>query len=174
MKQLLKSPCIFSLVVILLVNAACSRGPARVYVMDDSNVLAQSEKERVEGMIKTIEEKYGAQMSVKILPTLAGIPIEEFSDNIFGQLSLGRDDYQDGILITMVTNDHQMRLEVGKGLVNILPDETCRRINDDLMIPHFKEGQFYKGLEEGIEKIASVLEENKDKIVEYKEDAAAN
>jgi uncharacterized protein len=53
--------------------------------------------------------------------------------------------------------DRKLRIEVGLGLESILTDEACKRIIDEDMIPLFKAGDFYGGIDSGVTSITKLL-----------------
>ena len=57
------------------------------------------------------------------------------------------------IALEMFVNDHKMRLEVGYGLEGALPDVTAKRILEDTIGPHFREGHYAEGLDAGVDAV---------------------
>ena len=51
-----------------------------------------------------------------------------------------------------------MRIEVGYGLEDRLTDARSRQILDDIVRPHFRDGNFGAGVEGGVDAIAAVVE----------------
>ncbi len=50
----------------------------------------------------------------------------------------------------------EVAIQVGYGLEGAIPDAYCNRIIDDLIIPKFKEGYYYKGICLGVEELAAL------------------
>jgi len=44
----------------------------------------------------------------------------------------------------------KIRISTGYGTENILTDEICQKIIDEKIIPEFKKGNYYEGIEIGI------------------------
>lgn len=59
---------------------------------------------------------------------------------------IGSRDKNNGVLIVVATQDRQSRIEVGYGLEGALPDGLTGRLQDDTMLPYFKQGQYDKGI----------------------------
>ena len=77
------------------------------------------------------------------------------------KLALGRRAYSDGLLITVVTKERKMRIEVGVGLENIIKDEIANRINRDDMAPLFRQKKYGQGIYVAVDKICKLIAANK-------------
>ena len=62
-------------------------------------------------------------------------------------------DKNNGILIAIFTNDRRYRIQVGYGLEGVLPSALTQQIQDNDMRPHFKEKNYYKGIDAGIDQL---------------------
>ncbi len=51
-----------------------------------------------------------------------------------------------------------MRIEVGYGLEGALPDAIAKRIIEETIAPHFKQGDFYGGIDAGLEQMIKVID----------------
>lgn len=54
--------------------------------------------------------------------------------------------------------DRKVRIEVGLGLQDILTNAVAKRVIEDVMIPHFRAGDFSLEIVSGIESIIGVIE----------------
>lgn len=109
-------------------------------IIDHAEILTAEQEDSLITIMEDLELKIGPQIAILTVPTLDGEKIEEFSFNTFEATRLGRDKYNDGVLITIVYQDREMRIEVGTGLENILKDEIAAQILRDDIAPKFKEG----------------------------------
>jgi len=62
------------------------------------------------------------------------------------------------VLVVVVPQDRKVRIEVGYGLEPTLTDGACGQIIRALMTPAFKNGDYDKGVEEGVAAIVARLE----------------
>jgi len=95
------------------------------------------------------------------IDTLNGQDLNEFSSYEFERRQLGRDKEKDGILITVVTQEKSLRIEVGYGLERILKDEITARINREVIAPKFREGKFGIGIYNAVDTLKLLIEKNK-------------
>ena len=95
---------------------------------------------------RELDSKTTAQVAVLTVPTLDGEPIENYALKVLRGWGIGSRDKNNGVLIVVATQDRQSRIEVGYGLEGALPDGLTGRLQDDTMLPYFKQGQYDKGI----------------------------
>jgi uncharacterized protein len=61
------------------------------------------------------------------------------------------------VLFLIAKTDRKMRFEVGYGLEGALPDATAKRIIDETVAPFFKQGDFYGGIDAGVDRAIRVI-----------------
>ena len=131
-------------------------------IMDDANLLTAQEEDIIFSMMQDVERKIGSQMAVLTIGTLNGEEIESFSLRMANGMGLGRKDYDDGILITVSLADRKTSIEVGLGLEKIIKDELANKIIREDMGPRFGKDDFFNGIKVAVEKIKTLIEENKE------------
>lgn len=62
-----------------------------------------------------------------------------------------------------------MRIEVGIGLENIIRDELASDINQNVMAPEFRKGNYGLGIYRGVDNIKRLIELNKERVGETPE-----
>ena len=102
-------------------------------------------------------EKTGAQIAVATVNSLDGQPIRDVSLDMLRSWGLGDKDKDNGVLILLAVEDRQSAIEVGYGLEGALPDGKTGRIQDERMLPHFREGEYETGLAYGYQEIYNIV-----------------
>ncbi|MGH6630759.1 MAG: TPM domain-containing protein, partial [Burkholderiales bacterium] len=69
----------------------------------------------------------------------------------------GRQGVDDGIVVIVAKSDRTMRLEVGYGLEGAVPDATAKRLIEDYFLPRFRAGDFYGGLNDGLQRLMKIV-----------------
>lgn len=131
-------------------------------IFDNADLLTKEQEDDLFRLIQSLENEIGSQIAIMTVVSLEGQPIEEYSLKIFERLGLGRAKFDDGILIIVSETDRMMRIEVGYGLEKIVKDEIASRINREEMAPSFKENDYAGGLKKAIEKIITLIKNNKE------------
>jgi uncharacterized protein len=74
------------------------------------------------------------------------------------QWKLGRKGVDDGAILIVAKDDRRMRIEVGYGLEGPLPDALAKRIIADTITPYFKQGDYYGGIDAGLDQMIRVVD----------------
>ena len=127
-------------------------------VTDHAQILSDETRKSITERLKAHEDKTTNQIAVLTVPTLDGIGIEEYAVAVFQEWKLGQKGKDNGILVVVAPNDRRMRIEVGYGLEGTMPDGVAGSIIRDVMTPYFKNNDYNKGIDEGVNAIIKVLE----------------
>jgi uncharacterized protein len=132
--------------------------PLTQRVTDLTATLDAQQIQSLDSRLAAFEAKKGAQLAVLIVPTTQPESIEQFSIRVVEAWKLGRKKVDDGALLLIAKDDHRLRIEVGYGLEGALNDATANRIIDEIIVPRFKSGNFYAGIESGTAAIMKVID----------------
>lgn len=127
-------------------------------VTDLADTLSPQQQQALEAKLAAFEAHKGSQVAVLIVPTTQPEAIEQYAIRVVDQWKLGRKDVDDGVLVLLAANDRKVRIEVGYGLEGVLPDVIAKRIIENVMIPQFRQGDYYAGLDAGIDAVTGVIE----------------
>jgi uncharacterized protein len=141
-----------------LVAAQLPVPPISGRIADQTATLSAEQLASIEQRLAQFEAKSGSQLAVLIVPTTAPEPIEQYALRVAEQWKLGRQRVDDGALLLVAKDDRALRIEVGYGLEGALNDATSKRIISEIIVPRFREGDFYGGLVAGIDRIIGVIE----------------
>lgn len=133
-----------------------------IYVQDTAKVLSANTKNTINAYSAALAEKTKAQIVVVTVPSLGGESLEEYSLAIVRAWGIGDKAKNNGVLLLVAVNDRKSRIEVGYGLEGALPDGLTGRIQDQYMLPYFKQKNYDKGILNGYSAIFNtVLKEYK-------------
>ena len=127
-------------------------------VTDLTGTLPEGHRAALEQKLAAIEARKGSQVAVLMVPTVQPEAIEQYAIRVFDQWKLGRKNVDDGVLLVIAKNDRKLRIEVGRGLEGAIPDAIAKRIIDGDITPRFKQGDFYGGISDGIDRIGELIE----------------
>lgn len=120
-----------------------------IYVQDYAGVISQADKQKILRIGQDLDNKTTSQAAVLTVKTLDGYPIEDYALEVLRQWGIGSKAKNNGVLILIAANDRQSRIEVGYGLEGVLPDGLTGRIQDQYMLPYFRQGDYSKGILQG-------------------------
>ena len=132
---------------------------AEFFVNDFANVIDAEDEQAIFNMAKSLYESSGnsTQVVVVTIDSLDGNSLEEYANELFNQWGIGSKENDDGVLLLLAVNDRESRIEVGYGLEGTLTDGKTGRIQDDYMIPYYRDNDFSEGLKSGVEAIVGVV-----------------
>jgi uncharacterized protein len=106
--------------------------PARGWVSDFANVIDSDTQKRLTVMAQEVDQKTHAQIAIVTVESLGGLPVERYALGLFNEWEIGHNDDKRGLLILLAISDHQWRIETGRGLEVLLPNERVARIGDKM------------------------------------------
>ncbi len=122
-------------------------------VNDFESLLSAQEVSALENKLVKYERTYSTQIAIVITRELGGYEIADYATQLGEKWGVGRAGSENGLLITVVPGDEQGRrlvyIAVGYGLEGAIPDITANRIVENEILPNFRMGNYYKGLDEG-------------------------
>lgn len=127
-----------------------------LYVKDDAGVLNGGQKDDLDEMLKKYDKETGNQIAVLIVRTTGDESIEKYSYRVASSWGVGQKGKDNGILVTIATDDHKDRIEVGKGLEEYVTDSRAGRI---LRTREVTRAFRRKRWNDGIQSIVSQLQE---------------
>jgi uncharacterized protein len=137
--------------------------PLTARVTDLTGTLTKEQEAALEQKLAAFEVAKGSQLAVLIVPTTRPEEIEQYSIRVVDQWKLGRGTVggkkvDDGALLLIAKNDRRMRIEVGYGLEGVLTDAQSNRIISETITPAFREGNFYEGIDAGLEQMMKLIQ----------------
>lgn len=132
--------------------------PLAGHVTDLTATLTSAQKESLEQTLAAFEARKGSQLVVLLLPTTAPEGIDQYALRVAEQWKIGRAKVDDGAILVVAKDDRTLRLEVGYGLEGALSDIVSKRIISDIIVPRFKQGDYYGGIDAGVAQIIRVID----------------
>ncbi len=117
-------------------------------VNDFTNTLTAEQKFALEKKLVAYDDSTSNQVAIVVINSTNDYPIEDVALKILRNWGVGNKKNNNGIVLLVAKEDRQIRIEVGYGLEGAIPDITAGHIIDREILPNFKEGNFYRGLDE--------------------------
>jgi uncharacterized protein len=126
--------CLFALGA--AAGAAWAPPPApTAWVTDKADFLTPSARSGLDAQLESYERTSGHQVLVYITPSLEGGTPEDFSARSFAAWRVGRKGIDDGLVLFVFAAEHQIRIEVGYGLEDKVPDLVASRVIREIIAP---------------------------------------
>lgn len=126
-------------------------------VIDQTSTLSAAESSALESRLSAFEQETGAQVVVLMVMTTAPEDIASYANRVANTWKIGRKDVGDGLLLLVAKQDRKIRIEVAKSLEGAVPDLAAKRVIDEAITPHFKQGRFAAGIDAAISQISALI-----------------
>ena len=148
------------LICVAIENAAAEVAvpPLRARVTDLTRTLGPSHTATLERELADFEARKGSQLAVLLIPTTKPETIEQYGIRVADQWKLGRKGVDDGVILIIAKDDRELRIEVGYGLEGVIPDATAKRVVSEVIVPFFKQGDFYGGTHAGVTRLIRLID----------------
>ena len=123
------------------------------HVMDQTATLSAQERAALESKLTQFEQTRGTQLVVLLVPTTQPETIESYAQRIGASWKIGRNDIGDGLLVVVAKNDRAARIETTRALEGAVPDLAASRIIEQVMLPHFRDGDYATGLDQAADQL---------------------
>jgi uncharacterized protein len=130
--------------------------PNRI-VNDYANFLTIQEQNALESKLVSFSNQTSSQIAIAIVPDLEGYDKASYAYGLGEKWGVGQKGKNNGILILVKPKYQNSKGEVfiatGYGLEGAVPDAITKRIVENDILPYFKQNMYYKGLDEGTNRI---------------------
>ena len=126
-------------------------------VYDFVNLLSTSQKTSLESKLVRYSDTTSTQIVIAIISSTEGENINYLAANWGEKWGIGDAEKDNGILVLLAKNDKKIAIQNGKGVEHLLTDFQSKRIIERVIIPEFRKGDFYGGLDRGAEYIFKTL-----------------
>jgi len=127
-------------------------------VVDLAHVLPPNTVESLTARLKAHEETTSNQVTVLVLPSLEGEPLESYSHRVATTWKLGQKGADNGVLLLVAMKERKIRIEVGYGLEGALTDARSAQIIRGEIVPRFRAGDAPGGVAAGVDAILKTIE----------------
>nr|WP_295956032.1 TPM domain-containing protein [Rhodoferax sp.] len=127
------------------------------HVIDTTATLSASQQRALEAKLTAFEASSGAQVVVLMVPTTQPEDIASYANRVGNAWKIGRKEVGDGLILLVAKNDRTLRIEVAKTLEGAIPDLAASNIIQDAITPRFKQGDFARGVDAGVDQIMAMV-----------------
>jgi uncharacterized protein len=125
-------------------------------VVDQSRFLSEGAGQSISRALFNLEKETGIQFQVLIIPKLKNESLEGYSIKVVDEWKLGKKGDDRAALFLIISDEHKMRIEVGRGLEGPLTDLKSKRILSEVRAL-FKNGDNDNGVALGLSLMAKTV-----------------
>jgi uncharacterized protein len=126
-------------------------------VYDGANLLSTNQKIQLEQKLIDYADTTSTQIVIVTIKSLNGHNINLYAAEWAHKWGIGQAGKDNGLLFLVAKEDRKMAIQVGYGLEHLLTDAMSRRIIELIIVPHFKNNDYYTGIDAGTTSMMEVL-----------------
>jgi uncharacterized protein len=123
------------------------------WVTDTAGFLTPQTVDALDARLRAYQATTGHQILVYVAPTTGATPTEEWTERAFARWKVGRKGIDDGLVMFIFPTDRKVRIEVGYGLEQTVPDAIAARIIRNTVTPKIRAGQPDQAVVSGVDEI---------------------
>ena len=127
-------------------------------VNDNGDFLSPREEQRLTTMLTDYADSTSTQIVIVTLPSLNGWDAGEYATELGRAWGVGQQGQDNGVVILATREDRQLYIATGYGLEGAIPDVIAGRIIRNIMVPAFRNGDFYGGFVEAVDALVLAAE----------------
>ncbi len=124
-------------------------------VNDYTNTLTAGQKQQLEKKLLAFEDSTSTQIAVVIMTSTGNYDISDYAVRLAKKWGVGNKKYNNGILLLVALGDRAVTIQTGYGIEGAVPDAIAYRIIENDVKPAFREGDYYKGVDNATNSLIS-------------------
>ncbi|MCB0485830.1 MAG: TPM domain-containing protein, partial [Flavobacteriaceae bacterium] len=126
-------------------------------IIDSTNTLSSNQKQALYDKLRNYSDTTSTEILVIIQKSTYGEDIAMYSTELGHKWEIGKRGKENGVVFLITIDDHKLWIASGYGVEHLLTDAMSKRIVEEIIIPSFKKGNFYEGIDNGTTAIMQVL-----------------
>jgi len=116
-------------------------------VTDYTNTLSAGDKQQLEAKLVAFDDTSSTQLAIVMLKSVGDYDINEYAARLGHTWGIGQKGKNNGLIILVAVDDHKVSIQTGYGLEGAVPDVITQEIIQKDIVPHFKQSDYYGGLD---------------------------
>ena len=125
-----------------------------------TDLLSADEVERLDRKLGRFAQETSNRIIVLVVDTLCGLPPSDFAFEIGETWGVGAKGFDNGIVLLVKPSgppgQRHVFIATGYGLEGAIPDLTAKNIVENEILPRFRDGAYYSGLDHGTDVLMSL------------------
>ena len=156
MKKILLALAFLSSTLTTFADDDIFRRPTEVHlVVDKADVFTTEQFAALTAKLDSFERATTVQIQIYTTNDLYGYDIVDFAQRLGEGWGVGQEGADNGIVIVCKPKtfgaNGEVTIQVGYGIEPFMPDAVCKQIIDNEMIPEFKKGHYYSGIDRAVD-----------------------
>jgi len=127
-------------------------------VVDSIRLLNNLQYSQLSKKLERYSDSTSTEILIAIIKTTKGEEINYLAAQWLTEWGLGQAKEDNGVLIVLAKEDRKIAISTGYGVEHLLTDFQSKRIIERVILPEFKKGNFYAGLDQGADFVFKTLQ----------------
>ena len=127
------------------------------FVSNPDGILSAAAQASLDSLCYSLKERGIAEVAIVAVKDIEPRDMVAFSQELFEKWGVGDDKLDNGLGVLFVEDMREIRFHTGYGVEGVLTDAMCYRIQQQYMIPYFREGDYSSGMVEGLRAVDTLL-----------------
>jgi uncharacterized protein len=117
-------------------------------VNDFTGTLTPEQVQALEQKLVAYDDSTSSQIAVVLINSLSGYDVSDYALRLGRKWGVGGQQHSNGVVLLVAKEDHKISIQTGFGLEGAITDVTAKSIIDNDLTPNFKNGDFYRGIDD--------------------------
>lgn len=131
--------------------------PPQGLVSDFAGVIDQTTRQQLTRLLQELKDKTGAEIAVVTVETTQPLTPFDYALKIAETWKPGEKGKDNGVVFLVATKDRKMFIVTGYGVEGVLPDGKVGAIQDEYIVPYFKQRDYARGILTGTQVMANLI-----------------
>jgi len=162
---LIKKSYTIGIILLLLFNAFSLQAqdlpvPSKPsgWVNDYAGVFSEGEAQQLSNKLNRFQYNHSTQIFIVTINQNDGYSTSMLTPMIGEVWGVGQQGKDNGLIVLMDMEARDVFISTGYGLEEYIPDAIAKRIVEKEILPAFREGDFYRGIDKGTDVMIALLE----------------
>ncbi len=125
-----------------------------IIINDYSDILSPAEERSLTQKLLAYEEETTRQIAVVTIDSITPYQdIKDYAVGIGAYWGVGQKGKDNGLVIAVSNKLRTIGIATGLGTEKQLTDAICKQVIESTFIPHFREGNYYQGISNGLDSL---------------------
>ena len=120
------------------------------FVTDVTGTLSVEQEQALEATLDAYREQTSNEIAVLIVRSLSGADLVQTAVDTGRSWGVGTAENSNGALMLIALEEREITIQLGYGLEGALPDIVTKGIIEKDILPEFRDGKYYEGIDAGI------------------------
>lgn len=127
------------------------------FTTNPDGILSAEAVRELDAIALSLRERGIVEVAIVAVKSIDSSDTFSFAVNLFDDWGVGNKQADNGLGILLVEELHEIRFVTGYGIEHVLSDARCVQLQHEYMLPYFRDGDYDRGMIEGLRAVDTLL-----------------